>query len=135
MNGLQFDSLFWIGVSPFDGSRRFIVLANIAHEFGSQVGERAKDAASNDVALYFREPVFNLVQPGGIGWREVNADIGVGLKEGIHQLCLMSREIVGNDMDLLADGLRGNNLFEEAHELRTGVALGSLAEDLPALSL
>ena len=96
MNGLQFDSLFWIGVSPFECSRRSIVLANIAHEFGSQVGDRAKDATRNDVALDFGEPVFNLVQPGGISRRVVDSDIGVGFKEGIHQLRLMSREVVGN---------------------------------------
>ena len=83
MNGLRFDSLFGIGVSPLDGSCRFIVLADVAHELGAQVGKRVKDAASDDVALDFGEPVFHLVQPGGISRCEVDADIGVGLKEGL----------------------------------------------------
>jgi hypothetical protein len=135
MNGLRFDSLFGIGVCPFDWGCRFIVLADVAHELGAQIGDRVKDAACDDMALNFGEPVFNLVQPRGISRRVVDSDIGVGLKEGIHQPCLMSREVIGNDMDRLASGLRGDDLFKEAHKLGTGVAFGRSAENFSALRL
>ena len=135
MNWLRFDSLFWIRVSPFDWGRRFIVLADVAHKLGPQVCERVKDAACDDVALDSGEPVFHLVQPGGISRRVVESHMGVGFKEGIHQLRLMRRKVIDNDMDRLAGGLRGDNFCKEAHELGTGVAFGRLSEDFSALGL
>ena len=133
MNKLRFDFSFWIRVSPFDGRCRFIVLTDVAHQFGPQVGKRVKDPASDDMALNFREPVFHLVQPRGICRRIVNADIIMCLKKGRHELGLMRREVVGNDMDCLARGLRGDNLSKEAHKFGAGVAFGGLAKDFSTL--
>ncbi len=62
MDRLRFDSLFVVGISPFDGSGCFVVLPNITHEFGVQVGERVEHATTDDMALDFREPVFDLVE-------------------------------------------------------------------------
>jgi hypothetical protein len=60
MKRLRFDSLFGIGVGPFDWGRRFVVLADVTQELGSQIGNGGKDAASDNVALDFGEPVFDL---------------------------------------------------------------------------
>jgi hypothetical protein len=38
-----------------------------------------KYAARDDLALNFGEPVFHLVEPGGIGWGVVDAEVGISL--------------------------------------------------------
>ena len=42
----------------------------------------------------------------------------------------MGREIVCNNVNLLASGKAGHDLFKESHKLRTGVARGGLAQHL-----
>ncbi|MBC8165432.1 MAG: hypothetical protein H7Y20_06125, partial [Bryobacteraceae bacterium] len=61
MNWLRFDPVFDVGVSPADGGGGFVVVADVTQEFGAQIGQRTKDAARNDLALDFGEPVFDLV--------------------------------------------------------------------------
>jgi hypothetical protein len=50
-------------------------------------------------------------------------------------LGLMSREIVGDDVDLAASGLRGSDLREESDELGTGVSAYGAAENLTGSSI
>ena len=40
-----------------------IVGADIAHDFAIQIFDRSKDAAGNEIALDFREPNFDLIEP------------------------------------------------------------------------
>jgi len=108
-------------------------VADVAQEFGAQIGQGTEYPARDDMALDFGEPVFDLVEPRGVGWGEVQADVGMSLEKGLHQLGLMSRKIVGNDMDRLAHWLGGDDLLEEADELGTGVAWSGLAQDGSAL--
>jgi len=132
MKRLRFYSIFRVGVSPLHGSCRFVVMANISHQFQTQIGEGAKDTASNDVTLDFGEPVFHLIQPRGIGWRIMDLDIVVCLKEGCYKFRFVRREVVRNDMDFFASGLGGNDFFQETHELGAGMAFCSLAKNFSA---
>jgi len=50
------------------------VLADIAHEFAVQVCGRREDAAVDQLPLDLAEPQLDLVQPGRVLWREVEAD-------------------------------------------------------------
>jgi len=93
MNWLRFDSLFRVGVSPFYWSCRLIVLADVAHELEPQVGKRVKDATSDNVALDFGEPVFNLVQPRGISRRVMDADIDVGSRKAATNFVLCAERL------------------------------------------
>ena len=135
MKRLRFDSSFWVGVSPSDGGGRLVVMTDVAQEFDPQIVQRAKDAACDHVTLDLGEPIFDLVEPGGVGRREVHANVGMNLQEGIHQLGFVRREVVGNHVDDLARRLGGDDVLQEADELRAGMAPGGLAQDRSALSL
>ena len=76
MNRLRFDPSFWVGVSPSDRGGRLVVVSDVAQEFNPQIVQRAKDAARDNVTLDFREPILHLVEPGGVGWREVQPNVG-----------------------------------------------------------
>ena len=54
-----------------DGASVGRVGVDVATEFASQIGDRGKNAASDDLALDFGEPDLDLVEPRGIGGREV----------------------------------------------------------------
>ena len=135
MNWLQCDSVFGIGVSPFYRSCSLVVPTDVTQEFGAQISDRTEHAAGDDVTLDFGEPVLHLVKPRGIGRRVVQGDVGMGSQEGVDELGLVRREIVGDHMDRLAGRLRGDDLLEEIDELRAGVARCGLAQDLSTLGL
>jgi hypothetical protein len=135
MNWLRFDSMVWIGVSPLDRRGGFIVMANITQQFGAKVRQRVKNAARDYLPLNFGEPVFDLVEPGGIGRREVQAHVAMGCQKGVYQLGLVRRKIVGNNVNFFARRLRGNHVGEKTHELGAGMVAGGLAKDFAALGL
>ena len=105
-------------------------MTDVAFKFAGQVLDRGEDAAGDDLALDPGKPVFDLVEPGGVGRREVEMYFGVSREEVLNPHSLMGREIVGNEMDLLAARLVGDYLGEEGHELLAGVARGGFAHDL-----
>ena len=112
-----------------------LYVANVTQQFGAQVRQRAKYAARNDLPLNFGKPVFDLVEPGGVGRREMQTHVGVGGQKGVHQLGFVRRKVVRNEVDFFARRLGGNRVGEKTHELRASVVAGGLAQDLAALSL
>ena len=60
-------------VRPFNRSGFAIVRADIAHDFAIQIFDRSKDPAGNEIALDFREPDFDLIEPRRIGRRVMDA--------------------------------------------------------------
>ena len=52
----------------------------------------------------FGEPDLDLVEPGGVGGREVKADSRVLLQKLADRVCLVSREVIEEDVNLLAGG-------------------------------
>jgi hypothetical protein len=63
---------------------------------------------------------FYLIEPGGIGRVIVEMHFGVSREELLHSFGRVGREIVGNEMNLLAARLIGDHLGEEGHKLLTG---------------
>jgi hypothetical protein len=59
----------------------------------------------------------------------------VGGKKLFHSAGLMSREIVRDQMNLLATWLIGDQVREEGDEFLTGVARGNVAQHLAAASV
>ena len=108
-------------------------MTDVAHELAGQVLDRGEDPAGNHIALDLGEPVFDLVEPGGVGRRVVEMDSGMSHKELLHPLGLVGREIVGNEMNLRAARLVGDHLGEEGNELLTGVPRGGFAHHLAAV--
>ena len=99
-----------VSVDPLNRFGRFVVLANIAHEFAFEVWHRSKDAACDDLALDAVEPQLDLVEPGRVGGRIVNVDLGMVGQEVAHRLGLMGRQVVADDMNILTPGLLGDDI-------------------------
>ena len=128
MNELS-NSSFGVFVSPLEGESRFIVMANVAHDFAMEVGLGFEDATCNKIPLDFGEPDLDLIEPRGVGGGVMELDVGVGAQEALDRFSLMSREVVGNNMNLSVGGLSGDHLAQELYKLSTGMAVGCLAQD------
>ena len=50
-------------------------MADVAHQFGPQIRDRGEHSPGDDMSLDSGEPIFDLVEPGGIGGRIVQLDI------------------------------------------------------------
>ena len=108
---------------------------DISTNLASQVGDGCKDAARQDVALDFREPQLDLIQPRRIGGREMQVNVRMREQEGTNGLCFMRREIVGDDVNLSPLRLTGHDLAEEFDKGGAGVPRHGLAEDLARLRI
>ena len=87
------------------------------------------------LAFQDREPDFDLVEPGGIGGREVQVHVGVVGQELRNALGLMRRKIVDDDVDFTTPAFERDELSQEGDELFSGVAGGGLTEDLAAFGV
>jgi hypothetical protein len=103
---------------------------DIAHQFAGQVLDRGEDSAGDDIALDPGEPVFDLIEPGGVGRGVMEMDFGMSREELLNSFGLVGRKVVGNEMDLLAARLIGDHLSEEGHKLLAGVARGGFGQHL-----
>src|SRR5215207_1422733 len=129
------DAAASISIGPFKGLSAFVVGFDIASDLAGEVGFGSKDAAGDQIALNFGEPDFDLIEPGRVSRGVVKLNVGMGGEELSHRLGLVRRKVVSDDVDVLVLGLRGDDICEKGHELRTGVALGCFAQDLSAGNL
>ncbi len=129
------DAAVGVSISPFERLGRFVVALDVFADFAGEIGLGSKDATGNKVSLDFGEPDFDLIKPGGIGGSEVEADVGMGVQELAHGFGLMGREVVGDDVDLLAFGLGGHDLSQEGDKLCAGMTCRRLPQDLSAGNL
>jgi hypothetical protein len=125
MNELRMDSFGRRRVSPFDGSSGLVVVPDVTKDFSSEIVEGGKNAASDDLSLDLGEPDFDLVKPRRIGGCKMEADLGMTGQEIVDELRFMSREIVGNHVDIAPAGLGSDNLSKKVNEVRGGMALGA----------
>src|SRR3954447_2507183 len=100
----------WVSISPTDRLRCIVVASNVAKNFASQISDRRKDSATEDVPFNFGEPEFDLVQPGRIRRGEMQVHAGMGGEERPHLLGLMGRQVVEDDVDLASAGLHVDHL-------------------------
>ena len=84
-----------------DGPGAGGVGADVASQLGSQIGYGSKHAAGADLALDFGEPQLDLIEPGGVGGREVESDAGILLEELPYQPRFVGGEIVEDDVNRL----------------------------------
>lgn len=116
-------------MSPLDGFGLAVVEADVAHDSFREILDRGEDAAVNEVAFDLGEPELDLIEPGGVGGREVERDRRMVVEELLDSLGLVCGEVVENDVDFLVGRLTGDEIFEEGDELLTGVAADGLAQD------
>ena len=77
---------------------------DVADEFPIEIFHRDEDAASDDISLDLGKPDLNLVEPGGIGWCVMDANMTISPQEFPDLRGTMSREIIGDDMNFLLPG-------------------------------
>ena len=126
------DSAAGIGVFPLDGSGSLVVLKDVAHELASEVCGGLEDAAGDDLALELGKPELDLVEPTGIRRGEVKMHIGMAAEEVPDPLGLVSRQVVGDDVDLLVGGVLGDQSAEESDELLTAFAMAPSRSTRPS---
>jgi hypothetical protein len=132
MNELHIDSFRRRRVSPFDRSGGLIVVADVAKDFSPEIVEGGKDASGDDLPLDLGEPDFDLVKPGRIGGRKMNAELRMLGQKVVNEFGFMGREIISDNVDLASEGLGGYDLGKKIDELGAGMALSGLAKDFSA---
>src|SRR5712664_4337615 len=125
----------WISIFPLHGTGRFVVLTDVSQELFVQIRNGSEYPSGDDVALDLAEPQLNLIQPRRVGRSEVQVNLGMHRQEVRDRPALVSREVVGDHMDLFAAGLIDHNVCEERGELRRGVPRSGFTEHLASLGV
>ena len=119
-----------IAITPADRFRRLIVVADVAPDLAREIGHRGKDTAREQVAFDLGKPELDLVEPRGIRRGEVEVHVRMVQQERPNRLGFMSRQIVGDDMNVTTVRLRADDLAEEIDKRGAGVARHRLAEQV-----
>ena len=82
-----------VTVRPSDGARVAVLPPDVSNDLPREISGRSEDPACNHVAVDFGEPDFDLVQPRGVGGREVQSDPGRFIQEALHGGRLVSRRL------------------------------------------
>src|SRR6185312_6362115 len=133
--GSRFNVVGSILIRPLNRSGFAIVGADVTHDFAVQIFDRSKDSACDQIALDFREPDFDLIEPGGIGRRVMDTYFRVARQKIADRLGFMRAQVVADDVNGSFWSLTGDQIFQKGDELCTAVAGAGLAHDLAALSI
>jgi hypothetical protein len=121
--------------SPAEGCGGFVVLPDVTDQLSGEVGCRSEDSASDNIALDFRKPDLDLIEPTGIGRGVMDPNRWIGLEELENMLGFMCAQVVGDDVNLSALGLAGDDLVEKADKLCSGMPSGGLSHDVASASV
>ena len=88
------------GLGPDEGNGAGIVAGDEGIDVVPELVDVGEAGAGERIALQDREPDLDLVEPGGVGRREVEPNVRVA-DAAIVALGLVGREIVEDDVDLL----------------------------------
>src|SRR6266478_3177768 len=111
----------WIRIFPLHGTGRIVVLTDVSQELSLKIRDGSEYTSRDDGALDLAKPQLDLIQPRGIGRSEVQVNLGMRRQEVRDRPALVSREVVGDHMDLFAARLIDHNIGEESDELGRGV--------------
>ncbi len=85
--------------------------------------------------MQFGEPEFDLIEPRGVGRREVELNARVRLEKRFDSLGFVRREVVADDVNFLLERIRPHHLLQKADKFLAGVMRGRLALDLAGLGV
>ncbi len=80
-------------MSPSNRSGCLVRVADVAHQFATQIHNRSENSSGDYMALDSGEPVFDLVEPGGVGGRVVRLNIGMLNKKFGDQFCFVAERL------------------------------------------
>ena len=106
----------------------FVVDVDEGADIGLKLQGRAMYATLQLLAGQFREPPFDLVQPGRRGWREVDVPVWPPRQPGLDASSLVGGVVVHDDVD--AESVRDVSVdhLEEIEELPGAVAAVAFAD-------
>jgi hypothetical protein len=97
-------------------------LPDIAHELFIQIFGAGEDTSGNDIALDAGKPVFDLVEPGRIGRREMHRDLRMFNQKRLNRSGFVTADVVTDHVNLTACRLlrNHNNTIKERNSPNTG---------------
>lgn len=113
---------------PNDRHGASVVAGDEVIDVVSELLDVGEAGAGKGTGLQDGEPDLDLVEPGTVGWSEVKSNIGMAC-EPAFALELMGREIVEDDVDLLAR-IGGDGAVHEIEELDAPATLVMAGGDL-----
>ena len=116
---------------PAEGCGGFVVLLDVTDQLSGEVGCRSEDSPSDDIALDFGKPDLDLIEPTGIGGGVMDPYLWIGLEKSENILGFMCAQVIGDDVNLSAVGLAGDNLAEKVDKLGAGMPSGGLPMTSP----
>ena len=122
-------------VSPPEGCCGFVVLLDVADELSRQIGFGSEDSSSNDMALNFGKPDFDLIEPARIGRSVMNPNGRIGVEELENAFGFMCAQVVGHDVNLFPRRLTGEDLAQKVDKFDAGMPVGSLTDDVAGASI
>ena len=114
-------------ISPAEGCGGFVVLLDVTDELSGQVGGGSEDSPSNDIALNFGKPDFDLIEPTRIGRSVMDPNGWIGLEELENILGLMCAQVVDHDVNFSALRLAGHDLAQKVDKFGAGMPSGGLS--------
>ena len=130
-----FNAMIGILKSPAEGCGGFVVLPDVTDQLSGEVGGRSEDSPSDDIALDFGKPDLDLIEPTRIGRGVMDPYGGIGLEELENILGFMCAQVVGDDVNLSALRLAGDDLAQKVDKLGAGMPSGGLAHDVAGASI
>ena len=122
-------------VSPPEGCCGFVVLLDIADELSRQIGFGSEDSSSNDMALNFGKPDFDLIEPARIGRSVMNPNGRIGVEELENAFGFMCAQVVGHDVNLFPRRLTGDDLAQKVDKFDAGMPSRRLTDDVAGASI
>ena len=121
--------------SPTEGCGGFVVLLDVTDQLSGEVVGRGEDSPSDDIALDFGKPDLDLIEPTRIGRGVMDSYGWIGLEELENILGFMCAQVVGDDVNLSALRLAGDDLAEKVDKLDAGMPRGGLSQDVTGASV
>ena len=122
-------------VSPPEGCCGFVVLLDVADELSGQVSFGSEDSSSNDMALNFGKPDFDLIEPARIGRSVMNPNGRIGVEELENAFGFMCAQVVGHDVNLFPRRLTGDDLAQKVDKFDAGMPSRRLTDDVAGASI
>ena len=122
-------------VSPPEGCCGFVVLLDVADELSRQIGFGSEDSSSNDMALNFGKPDFDLIEPARIGRSVMNPNGRIGVEELENAFGFMCAQVVSHDVNLFARRLTGDDLAQKVDKFDAGMPSRRLTDDVAGASI
>jgi len=105
-------------------------MPDIAHQLAAQVRDGGENTACGHVALNLCKPELDLVQPGRIGRRVVELNVGMSHQERPDLLRFVCGQVVDDDVDLATTRLRVDHVLEKRDEFLARMPGRCLAQHL-----